>query len=90
MLVSTSLKQRVVRTDDQEGSPYGTMRGDFDAIVTDQDQVEYYLPAWRAAIKGGDIRSFMCSCEPSSSGALAFQHCMALLVALLCLLKITT
>ena len=23
---------------DQEGSPYGVMRGDFDAIVTDQDQ----------------------------------------------------
>ena len=78
--------QRVVRADDQEGSPYGTMRGDFDAIVTDQDQVEYYLPAWRAAIKGGDIRSFMCSCEPSSSGALAFQHCMVSPVALLCLI----
>ena len=45
---------------DQEGSPLGVMRGDFDAIVSDQDQVEYYLPAWRAAIKGGDIRSFMC------------------------------
>ena len=46
---------------DQEGSPVGVMRGDFDAIVSDQDQVEYYLPAWRAAIKGGDIRGFMCS-----------------------------
>ena len=31
---------------DQEGN-YGTNRGDFDANVTSQDQVEYYWPGWR-------------------------------------------
>ena len=32
---------------DQEGNG-GVDRGNFNAIVNDQDQVEYYFPAWRA------------------------------------------
>jgi hypothetical protein len=36
-------------------------RGAFNAIVTDQDQVEYYWPAWRAAAEGAHVQSIMCS-----------------------------
>eukprot|EP01060_Flectonema_neradi_P002802 TRINITY_DN1176_c3_g1_i1.p1 TRINITY_DN1176_c3_g1~~TRINITY_DN1176_c3_g1_i1.p1 ORF type:complete len:793 (+),score=176.42 TRINITY_DN1176_c3_g1_i1:1458-3836(+) len=36
-------------------------RGGFNAIVSDQDQVEYYWPAWRAAIEGAGVHSVMCS-----------------------------
>ncbi len=45
---------------DQEGNG-GVDRGDFNAIVNDQDQVEYYFPAWRAAAEGAHIQSVMCS-----------------------------
>ena len=36
-------------------------RKGFNAIVSDQDQVEYYWPAWRAAIEGAKVHSVMCS-----------------------------
>lgn len=45
---------------DLEGN-WGTDRGSFNAIVNDQDQVEYYWPAWRAAVEGAHIHSIMCS-----------------------------
>ena len=40
----------------------GTDRTSFNANVSQQDQVEYYWPAWRAAAAGGKIESVMCSC----------------------------
>eukprot|EP01084_Bolivina_argentea_P142244 249897_1 len=43
----------------QEGT-YGTDRGDFDANVTMQDQVDYYWPAWRTAVQISGVRSIMC------------------------------
>lgn len=46
---------------DQEGNPQGTQRDSFTAEVTDKDQVEFYLPAWRAASQGARIRSVMCA-----------------------------
>eukprot|EP00944_MAST-04C_sp_MAST-4C-sp1_P007923 g7923.t1 len=45
---------------DQEGNG-GVDRGAFNAVVNDQDQVEYYFPAWRAAAEGAHIQSVMCS-----------------------------
>ena len=45
---------------DQEGN-FGVDRGSFDANVTEQDQVEYYWPAWRSAIQSGNVQSIMCS-----------------------------
>ena len=36
-------------------------RQNFNALVSDRDQVEYYWPAFRAAIQGGDVGSIMCS-----------------------------
>eukprot|EP00755_Sulcionema_specki_P026941 Sspe_Gene.16341::Locus_5757_Transcript_1_1_Confidence_1.000_Length_2611::g.16341::m.16341/K15920/XYL4; beta-D-xylosidase 4 len=36
-------------------------RVSFNAIVSDQDQVEYYWPAWRAAVEGAHVHSVMCS-----------------------------
>ena len=45
---------------DQEGN-WGTDRGSFDANVSEQDQVEYYWPAWRYAIQSGNVQSIMCS-----------------------------
>jgi len=45
---------------DLEGN-WGVDRGSFNAIVNDQDQVEYYWPAFRAAVEGAHIHSIMCS-----------------------------
>ena len=45
---------------DQEGN-YGTLRYSFNANVTDQDQVEFYWPAFRSAIQRGKAQSIMCS-----------------------------
>ena len=39
----------------------GLNRASFNAIVSDRDQVEYYFPAWRAAVEGGRVGSVMCS-----------------------------
>ena len=39
----------------------GLNRASFNAIVSDRDQVEYYFPAWRAAVQGGRVGSVMCS-----------------------------
>ena len=39
----------------------GFDRDSFNAIVSDQDLVQYYWPAWRAAIEGADAASVMCS-----------------------------
>eukprot|EP00493_Phyllostaurus_siculus_P027910 UN28258 len=36
-------------------------RGGFNANVTDQDMVEYYLPAWRVAIETAKVESIMCA-----------------------------
>jgi xylan 1,4-beta-xylosidase len=36
-------------------------RGAFNAVVNDQDQVEFYFPAWRAAAEGAHVHSVMCS-----------------------------
>ena len=41
----------------------GLDRASFNAIVSERDQVEYYFPAWRAAVQGGRVGSVMCSCE---------------------------
>ena len=40
----------------------GFSRDSFNAVVSDRDQVEYYFPAWRAALQGGRAASVMCSC----------------------------
>jgi hypothetical protein len=32
----------------------------FNAIISDRDSVQYYWPAWRAAIQGGKAASVMC------------------------------
>ena len=45
---------------DQEGN-FGTDRLAFDANVSSQDQVEYYWPAFRAAVQSAGVRSIMCS-----------------------------
>ena len=48
----------------QKGDPTsgaGCSRQNFNALVSDRDQVEYYWPAFRAAIQGGDVGSIMCS-----------------------------
>eukprot|EP01084_Bolivina_argentea_P243621 408372_1 len=45
---------------DQEGN-YGTIRQAFNANVSMQDQVEYYWPAFRAAVQTGLVNSIMCS-----------------------------
>ena len=48
----------------QKGDPTsgaGCSRQNFNALVSDRDQVEYYWPAFRAAIQGGDVASIMCS-----------------------------
>jgi len=45
---------------DLEGNG-GVDRTSFDALVSDKDQVEYYWPAFRAAIEGAHIKSIMCS-----------------------------
>lgn len=48
----------------QEGNGiHNTDRGAFNAVVSDQDFVEYYLPAWKAAFVDAAVRSTMCSCE---------------------------
>eukprot|EP00038_Savillea_parva_P023364 m.40557 g.40557 ORF g.40557 m.40557 type:complete len:1020 (+) comp5998_c0_seq1:874-3933(+) len=39
----------------------GFDRSSFNAVVSDRDQVEYYFPAWRAAVQGGQVGSVMCS-----------------------------
>ena len=39
----------------------GCDRGSFNAVVSDQAMVEYYWPAWRAAVEGAHIKSVMCS-----------------------------
>ena len=36
-------------------------RAGFNAVISDRDQVEYYWPAWRAAVQGGRVGSIMCS-----------------------------
>lgn len=41
----------------------GFNRASFNALVSDRDQVEYYFPAWRAAVQGGQVGSVMCSCK---------------------------
>ncbi len=51
---------------DQEGT-YGINRLAFDANVSMQDQVEYYWPAFRAAVQVGGVKSIMCS-YPSING----------------------
>jgi hypothetical protein len=33
----------------------GLDRASFNAIVSERDQVEYYFPAWRAAVEGGRV-----------------------------------
>jgi hypothetical protein len=38
----------------------GFSRSSFNAIISDRDSVEYYWPAWRAAIQGGRTSSVMC------------------------------
>jgi beta-D-xylosidase 4 len=40
---------------------WGPSRNDFDAKVSKQEQVEYFLPAWHATIKAGRAGSLMCS-----------------------------
>ena len=56
---------------DIEGGRYGIpARGAFNAIVNEQDQVEYYWPAWRTAIQASDAQSMMCS-YPSINGVAA-------------------
>ena len=46
--------------------PCSTDRTNFNAVVSKQDQVEYYWPAWKAAA-GAGVRSVMCSCESDSN-----------------------
>eukprot|EP01084_Bolivina_argentea_P243365 408007_1 len=47
---------------DLEGCRYGVpCRTNFNAIVSEQDQVEYYFPAWRSAIQVANAQSMMCS-----------------------------
>ena len=41
----------------------GLNRASFNALISERDQVEYYYPAWRAAVQGGRTGSIMCSCE---------------------------
>ena len=49
---------------DMEGCRYGIpCRNSFNAIVSEQDQVEYYFPAWRAAIQVSNAQSIMCACN---------------------------
>ena len=36
-------------------------RDSFNAVVSDKDLVEYYWPAWRAAVEGAKAASVMCS-----------------------------
>ena len=45
---------------DQEGAGK-TWRESWSANVTQQDQVEYYWPAWRAAVQSGHVGSIMCA-----------------------------
>eukprot|EP00041_Stephanoeca_diplocostata_P034273 m.1156162 g.1156162 ORF g.1156162 m.1156162 type:complete len:985 (+) comp24492_c0_seq2:78-3032(+) len=40
---------------------WGPSRNDFNAIVSQQEQVEYFLPAWHSTIKAGEAGSLMCS-----------------------------
>ena len=45
-----------------EGGRYGVpSRMDFNGIVSTQDQMEYYFPAWREVIESGHAKSMMCS-----------------------------
>lgn len=59
-----------------------TDRTKFNALVSKQDQVEYYWPAWKAAA-GAGVRSVMCSCEspppsyPSSREPRGTMQCSA-------------
>jgi beta-glucosidase-like glycosyl hydrolase len=39
----------------------GLNRASFNALISERDQVEYYYPAWRAAVQGGRTGSVMCS-----------------------------
>eukprot|EP00301_Raphidiophrys_heterophryoidea_P027560 c9709_g2_i1.p1 GENE.c9709_g2_i1~~c9709_g2_i1.p1 ORF type:complete len:924 (+),score=247.23 c9709_g2_i1:172-2943(+) len=45
---------------DLEGN-HGVNRDTYNAIVSDQDLVEYYMPAFRAAVEGAHVHSIMCS-----------------------------
>ena len=46
---------------DLEGSCAGdASRMSFNANITQQDQVEYYWPAWRTAIQSGNVNAIMC------------------------------
>ena len=40
-----------------------TDRTNFNAVVSKQEQVEYYWPPWRAAAAGAGVKSVMCSCK---------------------------
>ena len=42
-------------------------RYSYDANLTDRDLVEYYLPAWNAAVTRGGALGFMCA-YPSLNG----------------------
>lgn len=54
----------------------GLNRASFNAIVSDRDQVEYYFPAWRAAVEGGRVGSVMCSYNAVNgvSGCPIYNH----------------
>ena len=46
---------------DATSPDWGPSRNDFDAVVARQEQVEFYLPAWHAAVSIGRAGAVMCS-----------------------------
>jgi hypothetical protein len=46
----------------QSGKNGHVCRYSYNAEVSDRDLVEYYLPAWNAAVTRGGALGFMCSC----------------------------
>jgi beta-glucosidase len=46
---------------DSASPNWGPSRNDFNAIVSKQEHVEYFLPAWHSTIAAGRAGSLMCS-----------------------------
>jgi beta-D-xylosidase 4 len=46
-------------------------RVDFNAVISQQDLVDSYLPPFQACVEQGQVTSLMCSCESLSSSSLS-------------------
>ena len=47
----------------------GLNRASFNALVSERDQVEYYFPAWRAAVEGGRVGCATLPCATQQCAA---------------------